>query len=100
MLPVNLAKHTNNPALPSSIKQKHPKRRGSLRQTFSNLRVLLDQYVSSFKGHLLTTKGKEKDHKRYAGGTIYVDHATGFTYICNHVSLNAAETIRGKHSFE
>lgn len=31
---------------------------------------------------------------------MYVDHATAFTHIVNQVSLDAPETVRGKHLFE
>jgi hypothetical protein len=36
----------------------------------------------------------------YTGGTIYVDNATSFMWVVNQVSLNAAETIKGKEEFE
>jgi hypothetical protein len=68
VLPVNLVKHTNNLEIPFNKRRKneHPP---------SGQVVLLDQYVSSFKGRLSTTKGKEKDHGYPRGGIIYVDHA-------------------------
>ncbi len=52
---------------------KTPKKDGILKANAlqPGLVVLSDQYVSSFKGHLLTTKGKEKDHEHYSGGTIF-----------------------------
>ena len=62
--------------------------------------VSTDQYVSKLPGRLPHTKGKEKDKERYQGGTIYVDEASGFIFAQHQVSLNAAETIRGKHLFE
>jgi hypothetical protein len=44
--------------------------------------------------------GKEKEQEMYCGGTIYVDHASGYMYVQNQVSLGAEETPRGKHNFE
>ena len=75
---------------------------GTLKQ--NNLRpgsqVSTDQYVSSIKGRLPTGSGRGQEHLKYSGGTIYVDHATSYMFVENQVSLNAAETIRGKHKFE
>ena len=62
--------------------------------------VSTDQYVSKLLGRLPHTKGKESDSEKYCGGTIYVDEASGFMYVNHQVSLNAAETIQGKHQFE
>ena len=62
--------------------------------------VSTDQFVSQLGGRLPHTKGKEKEIEQYHGGTIFVDHASGFVYLQNQVSLNAAETIRAKNSFE
>ena len=62
--------------------------------------VSSDQYVSSIPGRLPNTYGKEKDHEKYVGGTIFVEEASGYMFIQNQVSLGAAETIRAKHSFE
>ena len=42
--------------------------------------------------------GKEK--RGYVGGTLFVDHASGFTFIQSQVSLTAAETLDGKRAFE
>ena len=36
----------------------------------------------------------------YSGGTVYVGKASGLIKVVNQVSLKAAETIAGKHSFE
>ena len=59
-----------------------------------------DQYVSSVPGRLPNTYGKETAANKYMGGTIFIDEASGFTFIKNQVSLGAAETIRAKHEFE
>ena len=62
--------------------------------------VSTDQYVSKELGRLPHTRGKESLKERYVGGTIYVDEASGFVFAQHQVSLNAMETIRGKHLFE
>lgn len=63
-------------------------------------RVSTDQFVSSARGRLPTTAGKEREKESYSGGTVYVDEASGLIKIVNKVSLKASETILGKHTFE
>ena len=62
--------------------------------------VSIDQYVSSHKGRLATGYGKTASHLTYGGGTIFVDHASGFTHVEHQVSLSAGDTIRAKRNFE
>ena len=59
-----------------------------------------DQYISSLKGRIPNTKGKENDQEKYSGGTIYVDNGSGYIHVENQVFLNATEIISGKHRFE
>ena len=42
--------------------------------------VSLDQYESSVRGRLLHTFGKEHTSERLVGGTIAVDHASGYVF--------------------
>ena len=63
-------------------------------------RVSIDQFVSTVGGRLQHTKGKEKRDAKYNGGTIFVDHASGFIYSECQVSLNAGETVVSKNAFE
>jgi hypothetical protein len=60
----------------------------------------IDQYVSAFPGRLAHTYGKESPKDKYYGGTIFVDHATGFIYIKNQQSLRVGETLKAKHTYE
>ena len=53
----------------------------------------VDQFVSSTRGRLLHTRGKESKEEKYSGGTIYVDEASGMVFCQLQVSLNAAETL-------
>ena len=63
-------------------------------------RVSLDHYVCHLPGRLPHTAGKEKVENKYNGGTVFVDHASGYMSIHHQVSLRAGETIVGKHKFE
>ena len=62
--------------------------------------VSSDQFVSSLPGRLPNTYGKEKESEKYVGGTIFIDEASEYFWVHNQVSLNAAETLIGKHEFE
>lgn len=62
--------------------------------------VSIDQYYSKVLGRLQHTFGKEKGKDRLTGGTIFVDHASGYISIHNQVSLRVGETLQGKHAFE
>ena len=63
-------------------------------------RVSIDQYMSALPGRLGHTKGKEKKKDKYVGGTLFVDHATGLTFLRHQVSLRASDTVRAKQAFE
>ena len=62
--------------------------------------ISMDQYVCRQQGRLATSYGKENTSKKYNGGTIFVDHATGYIYVHNQVSLRTGETLQGKHELE
>ena len=59
-----------------------------------------DQYICRTPGRLAHTKGKENVALRYHGGTIFVDHYSGFIHIGNQVSLRAGETLQTKRAFD
>ena len=63
-------------------------------------RVATDQFVSSTRGRLPHTYGKEKEKEMYSGGTLYVDEASGLLFSVNQVSLEANKALKGKHAFE
>jgi hypothetical protein len=49
--------------------------------------VSMDQYMSALHGRLPHAKGKEPKSKKYAGGTIFHDHATQLIFLRHQVSL-------------
>ena len=63
-------------------------------------RVSIDQYESSVRGRLATSRGKESFGTKYAGGTIFCDHASGLVQCFHQVSLRASDTITSKRAFE
>ncbi len=62
--------------------------------------VSMDQYVCKVPGRLPHTFGKERSENKYSGGTVFIDHASGYVYLFNQVSLRVGETLQGKHKFE
>ena len=62
--------------------------------------VSIDQYTSSILGRLPNTAGREQKHMKLQGGTLFVDHASGYVYTKNQVCLTAGETLRSKKIFE
>ena len=62
--------------------------------------ISLDQYESSTRGRLLHTFGKESPKSRHVGGTIAVDHASGYVFIRNQTTLRAGDTVRSLREFE
>jgi hypothetical protein len=62
--------------------------------------ISMDQFVCAQPGRLPHTKGKEKTEDKFHGGTIFVDHSSGFIFVHNQVSLRSGETLVGKQLFE
>jgi hypothetical protein len=62
--------------------------------------ISVDQYVSALPGRLPHTKGKESKDSQYNGGTLFVDHASGYVFLRNQVCLTAGETLKSKKAFE
>ena len=62
--------------------------------------VSLDQYVSRAPGRLPHTAGKENKKNKYAGGTIFVDHASQYIFLRHQVGLTAAKTLKAKIAYE
>eukprot|EP00957_Ditylum_brightwellii_P040099 3034853-Ditylum_brightwellii.AAC.1 len=58
--------------------------------------VSTDQYVVRTPGRLPSGYGREAAEKRFHGGTIFRDAATGIIWIENQVSLGANETVMAK----
>ena len=60
--------------------------------------VSLDQYQTP--GRLPNIAKKEHMNNHFHGGTLMIDHATGFIQCNNQVSLNMGETLEGIFEFE
>jgi len=62
--------------------------------------VSTDQFICRTPGRLPEGYGRESSDRRYQGGTIYNDAASGLIWVENQVSLGANETVMGKARFE
>lgn len=58
--------------------------------------VSMDQFVSGTPGRLFSGYGREPQHNRFQGGTIFNDAASGAIWVEHQVSLGAGETICAK----
>ena len=61
--------------------------------------VSIDQLESPVPGFVPIAKG-QPTVQRYRGASLFVDHASDFTYIHMHQHLTMDETIGAKHAFE
>ena len=61
--------------------------------------VSIDQLESPVPGFVPIAKG-QPTVRRYRGASVFVDHATDFTYVHMHQHLTTDETIDAKHAFE
>ena len=61
--------------------------------------VSVDQLEANVAGLVAQMAGRPT-HSRYKVVTVFVDHATGFSYVHFQKSSNAEETIEGKELFE
>ena len=62
--------------------------------------VSTDQFICKTPGRLPTGYGRESQDRRFQGGTIYNDAASGMIWVENQISLGANETVMGKARFE
>jgi hypothetical protein len=62
--------------------------------------VSTDQFICRTPGRLPEGYGRESKDRRFQGGTIYNDAASGLIWVENQVSLGANETVMGKARFE
>jgi hypothetical protein len=86
----------------TSISQPVLTKEGDLKKEdlFPGQRVSIDHFVCSTKGRLYESRGRSRDDVLYAGGMIFVDHASGHVHVEMQVALNASESIAAKQRYE
>ena len=60
----------------------------------------MDQYSSKTRGRMTKGYSKAPINDTYGGGTIFVDHASGFIHVEHQVSLCVSDTIAAKRRLE
>ena len=69
-------------------------------QLIPGQRIFVDQYESSARGRLSTSKGQEQPSQMFCGGTLFYDAASHLIQVCHQVSLGGSDTLRSKNLFE
>ena len=87
---------------PGSVKKTIPDVSMALKKNtlYPGQRISADHFVCKPLGRLLNTYGKEADKKKYTGGSIWVDHASGAMFVGLQAQLNSHETLHCKKMFE
>ena len=62
--------------------------------------IFSDQYVSSLPGKVFGRRGASITSRKYCGGTLFYDAASGKIKVVHQVSLSAEETVQAKLEFE
>ena len=63
-------------------------------------KVSVDHFQSALPGRLYSSRGRMDSKDMYHGGSIFVDHASGYIQVHHQVSLSADETIKAKLMYE
>ena len=62
--------------------------------------VSTDQFICKMPGCVPTGYGHESQNRRFQGGSIFNDDASGLFWVENQVSLDAKESVMCKACFE
>ena len=63
-------------------------------------KVSMDHFIVTTPGRLWETRGSESHDRRYKGGVIFTDHASGYIYHVPVINFTAGEALRAKREFE
>jgi len=63
-------------------------------------RIFTDQLESRIKGRRLHTAGREPEHDRFCGSSVFCDAASGMIHVEHQVTFSANDTIMAKNGFE
>ena len=89
-------------APPNSTLSKRPQQAMKIRRKdmLPGKRVSIDNFDSRIPGRRPETQGKEAPQDKFVGGSLFVDHFSGFMWVHFQTSLSAAQAIQGKHGLE
>ncbi len=63
-------------------------------------RIFSDQLESRIRGRRLHTAGREPEHDRFCGSSIFCNAASGLIHVEHQVTFSANDTIMAKNGFE
>ena len=86
----------------STTTTKNPSKLGALKegQLTPGSCIFCDQLKSRVRGRLPHTAGREPDKDKFCGTSVFCDAASGYIHVEHQVTLNAADSIMAKDSFE
>ena len=87
---------------PGTVKRNKPDDEALLKTDalLAGARIFCDHFECRPKGRRLHTYGKEPDEKKFKGGCIFVDAASGLIHVELQVYFNSSQTLKAKMSFE
>ena len=56
----------------------------------------MDHFLVSTPGHRYNSQDNEQMDKKFKGGVIFVDHASGYVFVEPVVNFTAGEALRAK----
>ena len=62
--------------------------------------VSIDHFICGTKGRLFSSAGKSLNSDMFAGGCLFIDHASNFVHVEFQKHLNTHGTLKAKQSFE
>ena len=63
-------------------------------------RVSVDHFVCSTRGRLFSSRGKLSYDEMFAGGCIFVDHASSYIHVEFQTNLTTHATLQAKEAYE
>ncbi len=62
--------------------------------------VSIDHFICGTKGRLFSSAGRSLNSDMFAGGCLFIDHASNFVHVEFQKHLNTHETMKAKQNFE
>jgi hypothetical protein len=62
--------------------------------------VSADHFICGTKGRLFSSAGRSLNSGMFAGGCLFIDHASNFVHVEFQKHLNSHETLKAKQNFE
>jgi hypothetical protein len=62
--------------------------------------VSIDHFMCGTKGRLFSSAGRSLNSDMFAGGCLFIDHASNFVHVEFQKHLNTHETLKAKQNFE